>query len=39
VVKGSKQKALARRFIAVVTSKEGEKILEKYGFRVSGQCK
>jgi molybdate transport system substrate-binding protein len=34
VVKGSKKEVLAREFIAVVTSKEGEKILEKYGFRV-----
>jgi molybdate transport system substrate-binding protein len=39
VVKGSKKEVLAREFIAVVTSKEGEKILEKYGFRVSGQRK
>jgi molybdate transport system substrate-binding protein len=37
VVKGSKQEALARKFIAVVTSRAGEKILERYGFRVSGQ--
>ncbi len=39
VVKGSKKEALAREFIAVVTSREGEKILERYGFRVSGQRK
>lgn len=37
VVKGSKNEALARKFIDVVKSREGEKILEKYGFRVSGQ--
>jgi molybdate transport system substrate-binding protein len=39
VVKGSKKEALARKFIDVVTSREGEKILERYGFRVSGQHK
>jgi molybdate transport system substrate-binding protein len=39
VVKGSKKEALARKFIDVVKSGEGEKILEKYGFRVSGQRK
>ncbi len=37
VVKGSKQEALARKFIAVVTSRAGETILKRYGFRVSGQ--
>jgi molybdate transport system substrate-binding protein len=37
VVKGSKKEALARKFIAIVTSKEGEKILQKYGFRTSGK--
>jgi molybdate transport system substrate-binding protein len=37
VVKGTKKEALARKFIAVVISKEGEKILERYGFRGSGQ--
>jgi ABC-type molybdate transport system substrate-binding protein len=36
---GSKKEVFAREFIAVVTSKEGEKILERYGFRVSGQRK
>jgi molybdate transport system substrate-binding protein len=39
VVKGSKKETLAREFIAVVTSREGEKILEKYGFRVSAHRK
>jgi molybdate transport system substrate-binding protein len=39
VVKGSKKEALAKEFISVVTSREGEKILERYGFRVSGQRK
>lgn len=39
MVKGSKKEVLAREFIAVVTSREGEKILERYGFRVSGQRK
>jgi len=39
VVKGSKKEVLAREFISVVTSKEGEKILERYGFRLSGQRK
>ena len=39
LVKGTKKEALAREFIAVVTSREGEKILERYGFRVSGQRK
>jgi molybdate transport system substrate-binding protein len=39
VVKGSKKEALAKEFIAVVTSREGEEILESYGFRVSGQRK
>jgi molybdate transport system substrate-binding protein len=39
VVMGSKKEVFAREFIAVVTSKEGEKILERYGFRVSGQRK
>jgi molybdate transport system substrate-binding protein len=38
-VKGSKKEVLAREFIAIVTSKEGEKILEKYGFRVPDQRK
>jgi molybdate transport system substrate-binding protein len=37
VVKGTKKEALARKFITVVTSKKGEKILERYGFRGSGQ--
>jgi molybdate transport system substrate-binding protein len=37
VIKGSKNEALARKFIDVVTSGEGEKIFKKYGFRVSGQ--
>jgi molybdate transport system substrate-binding protein len=37
VVMGSKKEVFAREFIAIVTSKEGEKILEKYGFRVLGQ--
>jgi molybdate transport system substrate-binding protein len=37
VVKGSKKEAVARKFIAVVTSGEGQKILERNGFRVSGQ--
>jgi molybdate transport system substrate-binding protein len=39
VVKGSKKEVLTRQFIGVVTSKEGEKILEKYGFRASGHRK
>ena len=39
LVKGTKKEALAREFIAVVTSREGEKILERYGFRVLGQRK
>jgi molybdate transport system substrate-binding protein len=39
VVKGSKKEALAKEFIDVVTSREGEKILERYGFRLSGQRK
>ena len=39
VVKGSKKESLAREFITLVTSKEGEKVLERYGFRVSGQRK
>jgi molybdate transport system substrate-binding protein len=39
VVKGSKKEVLAREFIGVVTSKEGEKVLQKYGFKVPGQCK
>jgi molybdate transport system substrate-binding protein len=34
VVKESKKEALAREFVSVVTSKEGKKVLEKYGFRV-----
>jgi molybdate transport system substrate-binding protein len=38
-VKGSKKEFLAREFIAVVTSKEGEKVLEKYGFRIPDQRK
>jgi molybdate transport system substrate-binding protein len=37
VVKGSKQEAVAREFIAAVISRQGEQILERYGFRVSGQ--
>jgi molybdate transport system substrate-binding protein len=37
VVKGSRNEVLSKKFIAVVTSKEGEKILHKYGFRVTGQ--
>jgi molybdate transport system substrate-binding protein len=37
VIKGSKKEALGRKFIAVVTSKEGKKVLQKYGFRVPGQ--
>jgi molybdate transport system substrate-binding protein len=37
VVKGTKKEALARKFITGVTSKEGKKILERYGFRGSGQ--
>lgn len=39
VVKGSKKEFLAREFISVVTSKEGKKALEKYGFRVSNEGK
>ena len=39
VVKGSKKEALAREFISVVTSKEGKRVLEKYGFRVSHEVK
>lgn len=39
VVKGSKKESLAREFIDVVVSREGEKILERYGFRLSGQLK
>jgi molybdate transport system substrate-binding protein len=34
VVKGSTKEAMAREFISVVTSKEGKRVLEKYGFRV-----
>jgi molybdate transport system substrate-binding protein len=34
LVKGSKMETLSREFISVVTSKDGKKILEKYGFRV-----
>jgi molybdate transport system substrate-binding protein len=37
LVKGSKKETLARKFIAVVTSREGEKILKRHGFRVPGQ--
>jgi molybdate transport system substrate-binding protein len=37
VVKGTKKESLAREFITLVTSKEGEKVLERYGFRVSSQ--
>jgi molybdate transport system substrate-binding protein len=39
VVKGSKKESLAKEFISVVTSKEGKKVLEKYGFRVSKEVK
>ena len=39
IVKGSKKEGLAKEFIDVVTSREGEKILERYGFRLSGQRK
>jgi len=39
IVKGSKKESLAKEFIDVVTSREGEKILERYGFRLSGQRK
>jgi len=38
-VKGSKKEALAKEFISVVASKEGKKVLEKYGFRVSHEVK
>jgi molybdate transport system substrate-binding protein len=34
VVKGSTEETMAREFISVVTSKEGKRVLEKYGFRV-----
>jgi len=33
VVKGTKNEVLAREFISFVTSKEGKRILEKYGFK------
>ena len=39
IVKGSKKESLAKEFIDVVTSREGEKVLERYGFRLSGQRK
>jgi len=39
IVKGSKKESLASEFIGVVTSREGEKILERYGFRLPGQRK
>ena len=39
VVKGSKKEALAKEFISFVTSREGKKVLEKYGFRVSHEVK
>jgi molybdate transport system substrate-binding protein len=39
VVMGSKREVLAREFVAMLSSEEGKKILEKYGFRVSGECK
>jgi molybdate transport system substrate-binding protein len=39
VIKGSKKESRAKEFIDVVTSREGEKILERYGFRLSGQRK
>lgn len=34
VIKGSKQEILSKEFISIVTSKDGKKVLEKYGFRV-----
>lgn len=35
VVKGSKNELLAKEFVALVVSREGKRILEKYGFRLS----
>ncbi len=34
VVKGSKNEASAKEFVALVVSREGKRILEKYGFRL-----
>lgn len=34
IVKGSKNKTLAKEFIALVVSQEGKMILKKYGFRL-----
>jgi len=34
VVKGSTKEVMAREFISVVTSKEGKRVLERYGFRI-----
>ena len=39
VVKGSKNEGLGRAFISVVTSKEGKKILQRYGFGISDEVK
>ena len=33
VVKGAKNEALAKAFISMVLSPEGQKILQKYGFK------
>ncbi len=37
VIKGTRNEALAKEFISVVTSEEGKKALEKYGFRMDDE--